>query len=83
MKWQPIETAPKDGTRVLAYWPDVLANNSATQVESWYGPRGHEQMLLTWQSGEMQLVWQSAFEWADGPNAPTHWMPLPEPPEDV
>jgi|DEB0MinimDraft_3_1074331.scaffolds.fasta_scaffold139672_2 hypothetical protein len=75
MEWQPIETAPKDGTRVLAYWPDVYEINAATQVESWYGP------WAPWGSKEMLLTWQSAFEWADGDNSPTHWMPLPNPPQ--
>lgn len=70
--WQPIETAPKDGTRVLAYWPDCYGNNAACQVESWFGP---------WGKGNAKMTWQSAFEWADGHNDPTHWMPLPEPPK--
>jgi hypothetical protein len=71
LAWQPIETAPKDGTRVLAYWPDCYGNHSACQVETWFGP---------WAKGNSQMVWQSAFEWADGHNEPTHWMPLPAPP---
>jgi hypothetical protein len=71
MTWQPIETAPKDGTRVLAYWPGGDNKNAAVQVESWFGP---------WGMGSAKLAWQNAFEWADGYNGPTHWLPLPEPP---
>lgn len=70
-EWQPIETAPKDGTRVLAYWPDCYGNGSACAVESWFGP---------WGKGNADQTWQSPFEWADGHNDPTHWMPLPPPP---
>ena len=71
MQWQPIETAPKDGTRILAYWPDTYGNNSAVQVETWWGPWGKAS------------TWQSAFEWADGACVPTHWMPLPPPPSEA
>jgi hypothetical protein len=70
MEWQPIETAPKDGTRILAYWPDIYANSSAVQCETWWGPWGNS-----------KSTWQTVWEWADGPNCPTHWMPLPEPPQ--
>ena len=70
--WQPIETAPKDGTRVMAYWPDCYGNNAAAQVESWFGP---------WSKGNAKMTWQSAFEWDDGHNSPTHWRPLPAPPK--
>ena len=72
-QWQDIATAPKDGTRIMAYWPDVFGNASATQTESWYGPRG-----AVWGVND---CWQSCFEWDDGHNSPTHWMPLPTPPD--
>lgn len=70
-EWQPIETAPKDGTRILAFWPDVYGNSSAVQIETWWGAWGH---------GRSKETWQNAWEWADGANNPTHWMPLPTPP---
>lgn len=60
--WQPIETAPKDGTRVLLHTPDTHR----------YSP-----VLGSWSDFEER--WE---EWGDYyPCYPTHWMPLPEPPE--
>jgi len=67
----PKNPPPKDGTRVLAYWPDVYGNSSAVQIESWFGP---------WSKHNSKETWQNCWEWADGPNAPTHWRPLPPPP---
>ena len=77
MTWQPdgwnddMSEAPQDGTRVWAYWPDIYGNNSAVQIETWYGHWGKNNSMMTWQN-----VW----EWADGANAPTHWRHLPSPP---
>ena len=65
-KWMPIATAPKDGTRLMAYWPDVISNDSAAQVETWFGPR------TMWEDA----CWQNPFEWGDGHNDPTFWKPL-------
>ena len=62
-KWQPIETAPKDGTRFLAYEP----RHEYRYYECWW-----EDDFRDW-SG-----WQDDF---DSEPKPTHWMPLPEPPE--
>lgn len=57
MSWQPIETAPKDGTFVLAV------------TESGY------RVIVQWCADKF---WRSNV-----PHAwePTHWMPLPEPPQ--
>ena len=68
--WQPIETAPKDGTKFFAYWPDHLGNGSECVVTTWFGP---------WATGSSELVFQTAFEWAHERN-PTHWMPHAAPP---
>lgn len=65
--WRPIETAPRDGTRVLVWRPresdDHVAHagvdhwrddNAGGGSGSWYRSRRYQQ--------------------------PTHWMPLPAPP---
>jgi len=57
--WQPIETAPRDGTPVLAYWPGEAAMFG---VVMWDGD--------DWR--ESEYVWRY----------PTHWMPLPQPPNN-
>lgn len=66
MTWQPIETAPKDGTRILCYFPDESAFKILTVVWGYYGWR------LDPDGG-------TEFEFPiEG--KPTHWTPLPEKP---
>jgi hypothetical protein len=65
-EWQPIETAPRDGH-------DILITN-----------RGHGMLVRI-------AFWDEAFgvggRWSTWPGRnpalyePTHWMPLPEPPQ--
>jgi hypothetical protein len=69
--WQPIETAPKDGTEFFAYWPDHLGNGSECVVTTWFGP---------WATGSSELVFQTRYLWADEINNPTHWTPHLAPP---
>lgn len=66
MKWLPIESAPKDGTPILCYWPE-WAN-----CEPWGCAFG----VAYWSYGE----WRDPDdELAISPTM-SHWMPLPEPP---
>jgi hypothetical protein len=63
-EWQPIETAPRDGTNIL------IVNHKGNIASG---------------------LWQCGGWWlrgGNGPNTffndhhgPTHWMPLPSPPE--
>lgn len=62
MSWRPIETAPRDGTKVLVVYP----------------VHGEEQMLLI--AHQDELGWDTGY-WRFH-NAPTHWQPLPAPPEE-
>ncbi len=77
-QWQPIETAPKDGQKL------ILFNAGGIGVGSWrYG------RFQIWQNGLTPSGMRVAipldaegFHWEwDGHNQPTHWMPLPEPPK--
>ena len=69
MDWQPISTAPKDGTHVLM-WRDTKVGPSIS--EAWWrtdcvfghGWGGHSWVYPAWQQ-------------------PTHWMPLPKPPTEA
>jgi len=62
-EWQPIETAPRDGTPVLCYYPPEGGDDGVCEVYSSLGD-GYYEFLL------------------DGRD-PTHWMPLPDPPNSV
>ena len=61
-KWQPIETAPKDGKRILAW------------QKTWY-------MVNTCHWSDNTNCWIKAGVKLEHPDLwPTHWMPLPKPP---
>jgi len=61
-EWENIDTAPKDGTDVLAFeYPTIM-------VMYFNG--------YNWVQSDNQ-----ASEWSPDRQCPTHWMPLPEPPE--
>ena len=68
-EWQPIETAPKDGTWVL-----VCGNGWDVMMAS-YSYDGRIGRGYFWGPTE----WDD-YELAE--QQPTHWMPLPEPPEN-
>lgn len=70
--WQPISTAPKDGTKVLIFIPGRPAGyrvNASSFTVSVHLRNGEE----IYRSAD----WSGAFEER---GEPTHWMPLPEEP---
>jgi hypothetical protein len=71
-RWQPIETAPKDGTSVL-----ISSTNWRTTWRGYYRAQGFapEQEIDNWGEG-----W-TRENYSDIGLIPTHWMPLPEPPK--
>jgi hypothetical protein len=71
--WQPIETAPKDGTRILAY--GVLGLETGPSV-------GCVQWSKKWSGSESHWVVSpnEASEYYPESCELTHWMPLPAPP---
>jgi Protein of unknown function (DUF551) len=71
MNWQPIETAPKDGTHILAFEPfeNVI-------VSTWWWSQPDSKNGGAWYGTDPmdRLNWCQCF---------THWMPLPSPPAAV
>jgi len=78
MDWQPIETAPKDGTWV------ILGGGKTTEE-----PMGDDKVDVkrpvvafwnenSWKGWEF-CYWDGA--WREGYENPTHWMSLTTPPE--
>lgn len=67
MGWQPIETAPKDGSGFIGWWP-----------ESKNMPYGFTWWLTGWPWADQ---WYRTDHRQYAVGQPTHWMPLPEPPK--
>ncbi len=78
--WQPIETAPKDGTLVLLFVPDGHTNGErgpGVTVGS-YDPRTQKEVDFAPHSPQWVC-----YDTDQEPSScyPTHWMRLPSPPE--
>lgn len=80
-EWQPIETAPRDGTEFLAYDPVVNKYDVCYASDNrWYGPRDDDD--LPYFIHQVDGDYGSCDDYFNGDRA-THWMPLPEPPEET
>ena len=66
-EWQPIDTAPKDGTWIWAFYPRKFRHWDQYAVARWLDTPGNNSM------------WWDAAEHRDD-EQPTHWRPLPPPP---
>jgi hypothetical protein len=68
--WQPIETAPKDGTRILfcggESWPDLVRIGSYMDGHIWSGN-------IVQQPSGIPREWDDVAD---------HWMPLPAAPKE-
>ena len=65
-EWRDIETAPKDGTHILT---GKFSDPVTIQSDYW-------SEFAKPDEGGCWCDWPSGFQ------DPTHWMPLPEPPDD-
>lgn len=85
-EWKDIETAPKDGTYILAFEPgDDRSGKPHIAIVQWHLPT-----WLYYEPDEMDSdLYRKVIKpigsgfWEGGPWSPwraTHWMPLPEPP---
>lgn len=69
-EWQPIATAPKDGTRVLVTW--VGKGIHRVRIGH-FGYAAPHSAARSWQGDGDHAFHNTLIK-------PTHWMPLPEPP---
>lgn len=73
MNWQPIETAPRDGTFFIG------ANSEVAIVCNWPSRRTEDYAMGTWFYDRKRREWNGSLIPTRLPL--THWKPLPELPE--
>lgn len=75
MNWQPIETAPKDGTDVLLFFPHMK------KCGVWIGHFVDAEDFEYGKRVSKRQYWSiNTFSFNSSP-VPSHWMPIPPEPE--
>jgi len=74
--WQPIETAPKDGTRILLFFPRFRNGGTYQEFGQWELQPYNKKPNPYW-SGDRErglgVAWYRQHQ-------PSHWMPELQPP---
>lgn len=83
MEWQPIETAPKDGSAVLCGWAKtgeyaLCRWKLNSRLEASHS-RGGMLEYATEYFGDLEEL--DDYDYALAKNFPTHWLPIPAMPE--
>ena len=78
MTWQPIETAPRDGSWFVIY----RAGEEDSYEVGQYDPSIHERYVEASIKGLYRKEQYTSYEWRGFNNfhRATHWMPLRPPP---
>lgn len=79
MEWQDISTAPRDGTPMQGWVHEINRGVSAVETRTYWEPK------IRFEAGEWEYkhshgwFFMNMVSWIE--RHPTHWMPLPTPPE--
>lgn len=76
MKWQPIETAPKDGTQLLLW---CARHRGRVEIGSFRPDDGFADDEPLWLDNSYD---DFSCGYVSRPLSPTHWMPMPSAPEE-
>lgn len=68
-EWQPIETAPKDGTEILLHYRQWCGTTGLVVSGHWESQEGRE----------FEATWAHSLGWGDA----DRWQPVPAPPPDT
>ncbi len=74
--WQPIETAPRDGTEVLLTWMEADGQPQDIARLAWDPERENALfpgVVGMWACPSGNFTWNEA-----GGYGPTHWAPIPK-----
>lgn len=93
MNWQPIETAPKDGSTILLCGPvmvdyeDVMDDKVVVEVGQYSHNSGYHSWENVEETKDRRVQTRKKYEYDSWGTTlidePTHWMPLPEPPQEA
>ena len=75
MEWQPIETAPRDGSEIIAFGIRGGDYGYTSDEKAWTGVSWSNSLKL-WIETKAAPRYSNGFK-------PTHWIPLPLPPKDA